>query len=187
MRTQALSGLLVGLLAASACSEPTPTATLPVFDVAPSLGAVANDAANAVAHLAGANEVPARPTRARGTAVFHLSDDGTELSYKLIVANIENVVQSHIHVAPAGQNGPVVAFLFGPVPAAGGRVSGPIAEGTITAADFVGPLAGSTMADLVARILDGGAYVNVHTSDGVAPTNTGPGDFASGEVRGQIH
>jgi hypothetical protein len=26
----------------------------------------------------------------------------------------------------------------------------------------------------------------VHTNDGVAPTNTGPGDFPGGEIRGQI-
>jgi hypothetical protein len=28
--------------------------------------------------------------------------------------------------------------------------------------------------------------VNVHTNDGLTGTNTGPGDFASGEIRGQI-
>ena len=28
------------------------------------------------------------------------------------------------------------------------------------------------------------AYVNVHTNDGVAPPNTGPGDFPGGEIRG---
>jgi len=33
---------------------------------------------------------------------------------------------------------------------------------------------------------DGGAYVNVHTNDGVAPGNTGPGDFPGGEIRGQL-
>jgi hypothetical protein len=27
----------------------------------------------------------------------------------------------------------------------------------------------------------------VHTNDGVAPTNTGPGDFPGGEIRGQVH
>jgi hypothetical protein len=32
----------------------------------------------------------------------------------------------------------------------------------------------------------GNAYVNVHTNDGVAPTNSGPGDFPGGEVRGQF-
>jgi hypothetical protein len=77
-------------------------------------------------------------------------------------------------------------FLFGLVAPGGGRVNGPIAEGTLTAADFIGPLAGMSMADLVAQIQAGNAYVNVHTDDGVAPANTGPGDFPGGEIRGQI-
>ena len=44
----------------------------------------------------------------------------------------------------------------------------------------------ATFADVVAKMRSGGAYVNVHTNDGVAPTNTGPGDFPGGEIRGQI-
>jgi hypothetical protein len=32
----------------------------------------------------------------------------------------------------------------------------------------------------------GRTYVNVHTNDGIAPTNTGPGDFPGGEIRGAI-
>jgi hypothetical protein len=40
--------------------------------------------------------------------------------------------------------------------------------------------------DVVAAMISGNAYVNVHTNDGVAPTNTGPGDFPGGEIRGQI-
>ena len=118
--------------------------------------------------------------------MFHLSEDGSALAYRLIVANIENVVQSHIHIGPAGQNGPVGVFLYGRVAPGGGRTDGVLAEGTITASDFVGPLAGMAMSDLLDHILAGNAYVNVHTDDGVAPTNTGSGDFASGEVRGQI-
>jgi hypothetical protein len=39
---------------------------------------------------------------------------------------------------------------------------------------------------LVNAITSGNAYVNVHTNDGVAPTNTGPGDFPGGELRGQF-
>jgi len=180
------SVMLVGLLAAAACSEPGPTATLPVFDVGPTLGVVANGGNNSAVPLSGDEEVPARATRARGTATFHLGEDGATLSYKLVVANITNVVQSHIHIGPAGENGPVGVFLFGPVATSGGRVDGVVAEGTITADDFIGPLAGLTMADLVDEILAANAYVNVHTSDGVDPPNTGPGDFPGGEVRGQI-
>jgi hypothetical protein len=180
-----LSVVLPVLLAASACTE-TPTATLPVYDISAAHGVVANGGRNAGVPLSGGEEVPARETRARGTAILHLSEDGTSVEYKLIVANITNVVQSHIHVGPAGTNGPIVAFLYGLVAAGGGRVDGVLAEGTITAANLIGPLAGASIEDLMDEILAGNAYVNVHTNDGVAPTNTGPGDFPGGEVRGQI-
>jgi hypothetical protein len=175
---------MVFTLGAVACTEPGPTVALPVFDMAPALGVVANDGKNAGVPLSGDEEVPARATEARGTAVLHF--DGDELSYKLIVANIENVIAAHIHIAAAGVNGGVGVFLYGTVAPGGGRVQGVIAEGTLTAANFIGPLAGLPMDDLRDRVLAGNAYVNVHTNDGVAPTNTGPGDFPGGEVRGQI-
>jgi hypothetical protein len=141
---------------------------------------------NFFAHLSGDEEVPPRETRAVGQAVFQVSDDGTEIAYTLIVANIENVVAAHIHVAPVGVNGPIVAFLAGPFPPGGGRFDGVLAQGTITAADLIGPLAEHPLSDLVNAIEAGNTYVNVHTDDGVAPPNTGPGDFPGGEVRGQI-
>lgn len=39
--------------------------------------------------------------------------------------------------------------------------------------------------DVVAARVGGDTYVNVHTNDGVAPPDTGPGDFPGGEIRGQ--
>lgn len=151
----------------------------------PSL-ADAPDAKNFVTHMVGDEEVPPRETLAQGQAVFHLSDDGTVLSYRLIVANIENVVASHIHLGPFGVNAPVVAFLAGNFPPGGGRVDGVLAEGTITSANLVGPLAGQSLSVLIAAMRTAGTYVNVHTNDGVGSTNTGPGDFPGGEIRGQI-
>jgi len=138
------------------------------------------------AHLSAGEEVPANESRGQGQANFWLSKDGTELHYRLIVANIENVIASHIHLAPAGVNGPVVAFLFGPAPAGGGGFDGVLAEGTITAANLVGPLAGQPLSALMDAIAAGNTYVNVHTNDGVAPAGTGPGDLPAGEIRGQI-
>lgn len=173
-------------IALTACSESAPTAVVPVLDVGPSMGVVANGGKHAAVPLSGGEEVPARATRARGTAIFSLSPDGAELSYKLIVANIHNVVQSHIHIGPAGANGPVGVFLYGLIPSGGGRVNGVLADGTITADDFIGPLAGASMDVLIEHMTSGNAYVNVHTNDGVDPANTGPGDFPGGEVRGQI-
>jgi hypothetical protein len=169
----------------AACSEPEPTAVLPVFSDGPAMSLIANGH-HAAVPLSGRDEVPARDTRARGTAIFHLSADGLELQYKLIVANIENVVAAHIHRGPPDDNGPVVVFLYGNVPAGGGRINGVIAEGTLTAEDFVSAFSGWTMDDLVAEMKAGNTYVNVHTNDGVPPTDTGPGDFPGGEIRGQI-
>jgi hypothetical protein len=145
-----------------------------------------DDNRNFVTALSGREEVPLRETHGRGVAIFHVSKDGTELAYKLNVANIENVFAAHIHLAPEGTNGPIVAFLFGPAAPGGGRTSGTLAEGAITAADLIGPLAGHALSDLIDAMEAGNAYVNAHTNDGVDGTNTGPGDFPGGEIRGQI-
>jgi hypothetical protein len=129
-------------------------------------------------HLTGDEEVPARDTQAQGQAIFQLSKDGTELSYRLITANIENVLQAHIHLAPAGTNGGIVVWLYPSAPPAQlipGRSNGPLATGTITSANLVGALAGQPLSALVDALNSGGAYVNVHTSQ-----------FPPGEIRGQI-
>lgn len=160
-------------------------ALLPLVLAAPA-AAEPPAAKNFVTHLTGAEEVPERVCPGQGQAVFQLSKDGLELSYRLIASNIENVVAAHIHVGAAGTNGPVVLFLFGNAPPAGGPQDGVLGEGTATAADLVGPLTGQPLSALVTNMRVGNAYVNVHTNDGVAPTNTGCGDFPGGEIRGQI-
>jgi hypothetical protein len=140
-------------------------------------------------HLSGDFEVPIRDTLAQGQAVFQLSEDGSELSYKLIASNVQNVFQAHIHMAPAGVNGPIVVWLYPPSPPAvliPGRHDGVLAEGVITAEDLIGPLAGQSLSALVDAMLADDTYVNVHTNDFVDPSNTGPGDFPGGEIRGQI-
>lgn len=142
-------------------------------------------------HLKGQFEVPLNQSDAQGQAIFHLSDDGQSIDYKLIASNIDNAFMAHIHMAPFGSNGPIVEWLYpstavAPGPVGQGRHDGVLAEGTFTAANFVGPLAGHPMSDLLAAFAAGTAYVNVHTNDGIAPTNTGPGDLAGGEIRGQL-
>ncbi|HET9587860.1 MAG TPA: CHRD domain-containing protein [Anaerolineales bacterium] len=141
---------------------------------------------NFIATLSGAAERPdPRDTNARGVTHFKLSKDGTELAYKLIVANIENVFAAHIHCGGEEVAGPVGVTLFVGTPG-GGRFSGVLAEGTITGPDAVNNCGWETLDDVVAAMLSGDAYVNVHTNDTVAPPNTGPGDFPGGEIRGQI-
>lgn len=148
--------------------------------------ASAGENRNYSVHLNGDTEVPANASRAAGQAVFQLSPDGTSLDYRLIVANLDNPVAAHIHIGPPGVNGPVVAFLFGPAPAGGGTANGVLAEGTITAANLVGPLAGQPFSVLIDALNSGNAYVNVHTNDGVPPAGTGPGDLPGGEIRGNF-
>ena len=140
---------------------------------------------NFVAPLSGDQEVPARDTRAVGVAKFKLSQDGTALEFKINVANIDNVFASHIHCGAVGVNGPVGVTLFAGAPA-GGRVNGTLAEGTITAPDAGNGCGWTDLSAVLAAIRSGNTYVNVHTNDGVAPPNTGPGDFPGGEIRGQI-
>jgi hypothetical protein len=154
--------------------------------------AVAGFNQNFGTHLRGRTENPQRDTQAQGQALFHLSDDGLSMEYKLIVANIDNAFMAHIHIAPAGVNGPIAVWLYPSTtpgltaPLGQGRLDGVIAQGVFTAANFTGPLSGHSMADLVSHIMDGTAYVNVHTNDGVDGTNTGPGDFPGGEIRAQL-
>jgi hypothetical protein len=187
MPSRISAGALALLLAACAQSADLVTANEFRLDVVVTPQSTAPDnALNFVAHTVGEEEVPPRDTKAQGQAVFHLSADGATMHYRLTVANISNVVQAHIHLASAGSNGNIVVFLYGLVPVGGGRVDGVLAEGSFTAANFINDLLGDPMSDLIAAIQSGGAYVNVHTNDGVAPTNTGPGDFPGGEIRGQV-
>jgi hypothetical protein len=153
--------------------------------------AVAGVNRNWSTHASGDLEVPVRDTNAQAQAIFHLSKDGTELEYKLIASNIENVFMAHIHINRPGLNGPIAVWLYPstaavPGPTGAGRVDGVIAEGTITASNLGGPLAGQPLSALVTALNTENAYVNVHTNDGVAPADTGPGDFPGGEVRGNL-
>ena len=140
---------------------------------------------NFVATLSGGEEVPARDTQATGVAKFKLREDGAALLFKLNVANIDNAVAAHIHCGAVGVNGPVGVTLFIGTPA-GGVVNGMLAEGTITAPDAGNACGWTDLAAVLAAIETGNTYVNVHTNDGVAPINTGPGDFPGGEIRGQV-
>jgi hypothetical protein len=154
-----------------------PATTLSLLAL-PSLGGIAaadSQARNFVAHLDGDDETPPVQTGAQGQAIFHLSQDGSALSYKLIVANIDDPFAAHIHVAQVGVAGPVVAFLY-PGPAIAGRFDGVLATGTITAGDLKGPLAGHPLSDLIAAMASGNTYTNVHTAQ-----------HPGGEIRGQIH
>jgi len=141
--------------------------------------------------LQGAEEVPPRVTPASGQISLRLLDDD-HIGYTLDVADITNITMAHIHMAPKGVNGGIVVWLYpsvkgtAPLPGGSGPVGRILVSGTFSSADFRGALAGKTMADFLAAVEAGQTYGNVHTDDGIAPPNTGAGDFPGGEIRGQL-
>jgi hypothetical protein len=125
------------------------------------------------ATLSGQDEVPARSTAASG--VLTVTVQGDSVHYSLVVSAIVNASVARLHEGKAGTTGATVATLFtGPTKA--GTFTGTLADGSLTAADLLGPLKGKTVADLIALIKSGSVYLNVGTS----------GD-PTGEIRGQLH
>ncbi|MEY2920676.1 MAG: hypothetical protein RL261_1981 [Pseudomonadota bacterium] len=127
-------------------------------------------------------------TTATGTVELRLSADRKTVNYKITLDKLLNPSQADLHFGNAGQNGQVVVKLWPKGGAAGkrGEFTGVLAEGSFDAGDFVGPMTGSPMSDLVDEIRAGNTYVNVHTYDGVDPPYSGPGDYRVGEIRGQL-
>lgn len=163
-----VSGVTILLLALAvlACAPSTDQPGLASLElVAP----VYADLEASTTHLTGDQERPTPiDTRAVGQFVMKDNGDGT-IDFKLIASNIQNVTQAHIHrITTAGaETGGIVVWLYPAGPPAvliPGRSSGILAQGTFSAANFVGTLAGQPLSTLLADIAAGRAYVNVHTS-----------------------
>lgn len=193
---------VVVTVAVSACSRDSaaPTElTLPLFEAE----AQADPDFKRGTLLLGAEEVftpanPGDPTPAQspaiGEAIFRVSENETTVTFKLFVRRISNVIMVHIHCGRFGQNGPVAMWLHPVIGPTGAPLTGPtgpqngqIAAGTFALGTVMCP-ASAVGVDmpLLEAIRQGLAYVNVHTNDGVGATNTGPGDFPGGEIRGQL-
>ncbi len=143
--------------------------------VAVPAGAQTTDANLFEAPLSGGAEVPSVETAASGTATFAYDEETGELRYRLVTNGLQNVTQAHIHTGPPDDNGPVIAFLFGPVEDGVTR-GGTLAHGTVTPDDLVATEGfDGTLDQLVTLLRGGGTYVNVHTTD-----------HPAGEIRGQI-
>lgn len=94
----------------------------------------------------------------------------SQAEFRLRVRNGVAITQAHLHCGRAGENGPVVVFLFGPD--GGVDVNGTLESGTLTntgitevGADCV-PNIGrpiNNIASLLSAILDGLVYANVHS------------------------
>lgn len=136
--------------------------------------------------MTGFEEVPAVSTNAIGEFNASISDDETEITYRLGYAGLEGqVTQAHIHLGQASVNGGVSVFLCAnpPVTAPSGTQACPPSPatitGTLTASNVIGPagqgVAPGEFAELVRAIRAGSTYANVHSTK-----------FPGGEVRAQI-
>jgi len=131
------------------------------------------------ARLSGNQEVPAISSTGAGEFRARLRNDRLDysLSYDALEGN--TTLFAHIHIGQKSVNGGVAAFLCGgggkpACPNTGGTV-----EGSIVAADVIGPagqgVAAAEFAEMIQMMRSGDAYANVHTNK-----------HAPGEIRGQI-
>ncbi len=114
------------------------------------------------AKLTVSQEVHDVTSAAKGTGVFTLH--GNELRFSVTVEGLSGpIVAAHFHHAPTGQNGSVVHGIIG-------DLKGNTAYGVWRASD-----AQPLTPELIAALMTGRLYVNVHTAN-----------YPGGEVRGQI-
>lgn len=141
------------------------------------------DVENFVAVLTGAAERPTpRTTPATGNATFTLTD-GDRLEWEIDMTGLTNLSGAHIHIGDANTAGGILLDLSGGT-FTNTDISGSITEGAFPAP--AAPNASITFDAMIDLMRSGNAYVNVHTNDGNATPNEGPGDFPGGEIRGQI-
>lgn len=115
---------------------------------------------------------------AHGNAVVVFNDDGSQLTYKLIVNGLANPTMAHIHVVVEPGVAPPVLWLYPSSPPPQeipGLFNGLLGSGTATSADLTGAAGVGNLDELRAAIEEGKAFVNVHTSA-----------FPGGEIRGTL-
>ncbi len=163
-------------------------------------------AATFTANITGDQVVPGTGSTAVGTGSFTLNEDETQLAYELAfegVNLVEKLVEGdrtapndvnkiHIHVAPAGSNGPHTLNIFG-LPAeddadlvvdyAANTLSGVWDDSDVSDLNGNGlsdPNDTKPLTDFINTLKTGGLYVQVHTNRFDASTGF------PGELRGQI-
>ena len=136
-----------------------------VFAVVLPTGAGAADAGRPFATtLTGAAEVPPADPDASGSAAILLNQGLGTVCFDLSWENVDGTVfAAHIHVAPAGTNGPIVVPLF---------------AGSFAGTDSVSGCVENIDRDLIKAIRQDPSayYVNVHSMP----------NFLGGAIRGQL-
>ena len=148
LRSRTLRRLAVPALLALAALVSAPAAAISII---------------ATGFLASAQVVgPKNPTSMTGQAVIDYDPATMTVAYELTLFDVATIIESsQLHLAPAGQNGPVVSFLF--------EVNAPF----ITAAELTFSGTASVNQDIEKALLDGNIYIDVHV-------------FDDGDIRGQL-
>jgi hypothetical protein len=161
------------------------------------------DGRNFRARLTGAEEVPpVTDTNTRGSSSFRFNRDLTRLNFTLQLRSGEDLKEVHLHCAPRGVNGPVIASLVGLagpastalLPLIPGGFSGSLnVAGTLTDASIVRYSSAASaavqlqgcrstigrdivnLADLAEAMRNGEIYVNAHSAQ-----------HPAGAARGQV-
>jgi hypothetical protein len=128
------------------------------------------------ANLSGANEVPANPSTASGTAVVTIDTDTRAWTMDLVFSGTSPVTVAHLHRAPAGVNGPVIVGLDG-MALSGGRPTWNLIAPGSTSLNTGGALNAPFLfpAPELENLLTGNVYVNIHSTA-----------FPGGEIRGNL-
>ena len=133
-----------------------------------------------IAILTGDEVIPPQNTGASGKAFFGVNEDLTQLTYRIEVYNLYDVLMATIHLGFPGKEGPLVVWLFPESPPPTplkikGRFDGVLAEGIITHDRLVGRLYGQPLSALIQEIKNGRVFIQVDTLL-----------HQIGELRGQI-
>ncbi len=136
--------------------------------------------------LVGESEVPPVSTDAYGLAQYAYDGGAGKLGFvHLFSLHQREIVAAHLHLGAKGENGPVVASLFGDdgpsdtlrrARRAERTLYVSALQGVLTAGNLTGPLQGRPLDALVRAIDEGNVYVNVHTRT-----------YPDGEIRGQLY
>lgn len=124
------------------------------------------------ASLNGMQEIPSNNSSATGVALFKQGDNDS-VSYEINATGLDKVMEAHLHLGKIGTNGDPIVMLFNSGPT--GLINGTLVRGKFYAADFLGPMSGMSIADLLNKMKTGEIYINIHS-----------GSFPDGELRGQI-
>ncbi len=125
------------------------------------------------ASLTAGQVVPATSLPATGRAVLVYHEDDGDLDYKLKVDDTDRPTSAYVYLGAENENGEAVLTLYSGTKA--GVFSGELADGTATAADLKGSLAGKDLEELIKAFREDRAYVQVNTEGN-----------PNGAIRGEI-